>query len=288
MSAPTVTLDASSLSDMTTAKGFTWAFNTRGNLTRNSQPQDDVPTFIYDDIAVFDGALSVDDINALVNSGKPVAETDLSGLSATCLWTLSLQPEIDALVATSATVNFVNGIKQQLPAALLSEQSFVAVPLPAGSDVSGWLALFPYLIDTDGLVLAAATDYDTIAAMVSADIDAAGITFATDADREQAVSTLSGIINQARVTQNGIADSALAQMFSTAQSLPSLLLSWAGDSEYRLLAVLACHEQRRGAHRPRSGSGLLSDHTFRRRPAGGHQQRLQPDPGRPQPLPCPS
>ncbi|WP_312466798.1 Tc toxin subunit A [Pseudescherichia sp.] len=92
------------------------------------------------------------------------------------------------------------------------------------------------LIDSNGLVLPAAADYDTITAMVSADIDAADITFATDADREQAVSTLSGIINQARLTQNGIADSALAQMFSTAQSLPSLLLSWAGDSEYRLLA----------------------------------------------------
>jgi len=149
---------------------------------------------------------------------------------------LALQAGTAALVATSATVNFVNGIKQQLPAALLSEQSFAAVPLPAGSDASGWLTIFPDLVDDEGLVLAAATDYDTITAVVSADIDAAGITFATDADREQAVSTLSGIINQARLTQNGIADSALAQMFSTAQSLPSLLLSWAGDSEYRLLA----------------------------------------------------
>ncbi|WP_238085099.1 Tc toxin subunit A [Pseudescherichia vulneris] len=236
VSSPTVILDASNLSNITTAEGFTWAFNTRGDLTRHSPSQDNVPTFIYEDLALFDGALSVDDINALVNSDKPVAETDLSGLSATCLWTLSLPPKIDALMATTATVNFVNGIKQQLPAALLSEQSFVAVPLPAGSDVSGWLAVFPYLIDTDGLVLATAVDYDTITTMVTTGIDAADITFATDADREQAVSTLSGIINQARLTQNGIADSALAQMFSTAQSLPSLLLSWAGDSEYRLLA----------------------------------------------------
>ena len=149
---------------------------------------------------------------------------------------LALQPESDALVATSATVNFVNGIKQQLPAALLSEQSFATVPLPAGSDVSGWLAILTDLTDGNGLILAVATDYDTIATMVSVDIDAAGITFPTDADREQVVSSLSGIINQARLTQNGIADSALAQMFGTAQSLSTFLLSWTGDSEYRLLA----------------------------------------------------
>lgn len=149
---------------------------------------------------------------------------------------LALQPETDALVATTATMNFVNGIRQQLPAALIGEQSFAGVPLPAGSDISGWLALFPDLIDGSGLVQEAATGYDTITSMVSADIDAAGITFATDADREQAVNALSGIINQARLTQNGIADSALAQMFGTAQSLPPFLLQWAGDSEYRLLA----------------------------------------------------
>jgi len=149
---------------------------------------------------------------------------------------LALQPGSDALAATSATVNFVNGIKQQLPAALLSEQSFITVPLPAGSTVSGWLTVFPDLIDTSGLVQATATSDSTITAMVTADIDAAGITFASDADREQAISALSGIINQARLAQNGIADSALAQMFSTAQSLPPYLLTWAGDSEYRLLS----------------------------------------------------
>lgn len=149
---------------------------------------------------------------------------------------LALQPEAGALAATSATVNFVNGIKQQLPAALLSEQSFTTVPLPTGSTAGSWLAVFPDLIDTDGLVLAAATSDSTITALVTADVDAAGITFTSDADREQAISALSGIINQARLAQNGIADSALAQMFSTGQSLPPYLLNWAGDSEYRLLS----------------------------------------------------
>ncbi len=149
---------------------------------------------------------------------------------------LALQPGSDALVATAATVNFVNGIKQQLPAAQLSEQSFAAVPLPAGSAASGWPSVLPDLIDSNGLVQVAATDYSTIAAMVDADITRAGITFATDAEREQAISALSGIINQGRLAQNGIADSALAQLFSTAQSLSPCLLQWAGDSEYRLLS----------------------------------------------------
>lgn len=488
---PSVSLDASALGDITTAAGFTWAFNTRGDFTSDKKVADDnIPNSIYDDIAVFNGALTTEEINALATSGKPVAETDISGFSAKCIWTssldhglqnlsnarmdrinrmvrlqrwlglsyeetdlllsaciraqgadntdfslnahtlralgvfrhwqqkygvtafqfaavldqitpyaispavpffdqvfnspslfdepfaitgetvsyadltgdsartvrqicaglnitqaqfrvladrvaaeqgntadktfpltlpvvsafyrlvmvprwlglsfadgaallsltgeddkawttlagvpqlaaltngqpaggdildllmaldaaagwaaehklswvkswLALQPGTGALVATSATVNFVNGIRQQLPASLLSEQSFTSVPLPAGSTASGWLAVFPDLVDGDGLVQEAATDYSTITAMVNADITRAGIVFASDADKEQAISSLSGIIWQARQAQNGIADSALAQMFGTAQSLPPFLLSWAGDSEYRLLA----------------------------------------------------
>lgn len=96
--------------------------------------------------------------------------------------------------------------------------------------------IFADLIDDNGLVLPAASNYEIITQKVSADIDNTGITFASDADREQAISALSGIINQARLAQNGIADSALAQMFSTGQSLPPYLLTWAGDSEYRLLS----------------------------------------------------
>ncbi|WP_313111729.1 Tc toxin subunit A [Pseudescherichia sp.] len=232
----TFLLDGSRLNAITTAAGFTWAFNVCGDLKHHSEAKEDVPNFIYDDISVFDGVLTADDINALATSGTPIAETDISGFSANCIWKLVLQPDMDALVATAATVNFVNGIKQQLPAALLREESFAAVPLPAGSTASGWLSLFPDLIDGNGLVQVAATDDSTIAAMVEADITHAGITFASDADREQAISSLSGIINQARLTQNGIADSALAQLFSTSQSLSPFLLQWAGDSEYRLLS----------------------------------------------------
>ena len=476
-------LDASGLDDITTADGFTWAFNVRGDLTHYAKATEDTPNFIFDDITVFNGVLTEENITTLATSGKPAAETDLSGFSAACIWTssldhglqnlsdarmdrinrmvrlqrwlglsyeetdlllsaciraqgtdntdyslnahtlrmlgvfrhwqqkygvsafqfaavvdeitpyaispavpfldqvfnspslfdepfaitgatvsytdvsgesartvrqicagleitqaqfrvladrvaaeqgdaeaktfpltlavvsalyrlamvprwlglsfadgaallslagesdrawstlagvpqlseggdildllmaldaaagwaaahklswvkswLALQPGAEALVATAATVNFVNGIKQQLPAALLSEQSFASVPLPAGSTAGSWLAVFPDLVDASGLVLPAAADYATLTAMVSADIDAAGITFDTDADKEQAISSLSGIINQARLAQNGIADSALAQLFGTAQSLPPFLLGWAGDSEYRLLS----------------------------------------------------
>ncbi|WP_313123648.1 Tc toxin subunit A [Pseudescherichia sp.] len=491
-SVPSFKIDGSGLGDITTTAGFTWAFNTRGDLTPSSISTEDVPNFIYDDIAVFNGVLTEDNITALATSGKPVAEIDLSGLSAECIWAnslnrslknlsdarmdrinrmvrlqrwlglsyeetdlllsaciraqgtdntdfslnahtlralgvfrhwqqthgvtafqfaavldqitpyaispavpffdqvfnspslfdepfaitgetvsytdvsgesarrvrqicaglditqaqfrvladkvaaqqggdaeaktfpltlaavsafyrlvmvprwlglsfadgaallslesdgkdsawntlagvpqlallsngqsaggdlldllmaldaavvwaadhklswvkswLALQPESDALVATAATVNFVNGIKQQLPAALLREESFAAVPLPADSTASGWLSVFPDLIDASGLVQVAASSDSAITAMVTADIGAAGITFASDADREQAISSLSGIINQARLAQNGIADSALAQLFSTGQSLPPFLLNWAGDSEYRLLS----------------------------------------------------
>jgi len=492
VTAPTVTLDASGLGDITTAEGFTWAFNIRGDLTRHDSSTDNVINLIYDDISVFDGALTSTDINTIATSGKPVAEMDLSGLSAECIWAnslnrsltnlsdarmdrinrmvrlqrwlglsyeetdlllsaciraqgtdntdyslnahtlralgvfrhwqqtygvtafqfaavlneitpyaispavpffdqifnspslfeepfaitgetvsytdvtgdsarrvrqicaglditqaqfrvladkvaaqqggdaeaktfpltlaavsafyrlvmvprwlglsfadgaallslesdgkdsawdtlagvpqltalsngqpaggdildllmaldaavawaadhklswvkswLALQPETDALVATAATVNFVNDIKQQLPAALLREESFAVVPLPADSTASSWLSVFPDLIDGNGLVQVAATDYSTIAAMVDADITRAGITFASDADREQVISSLTGIIYQARQAQSGIADSALAQLFGTSQSLPPFLLQWAGDSEYRLLS----------------------------------------------------
>ncbi|WP_312417181.1 Tc toxin subunit A, partial [Pseudescherichia sp.] len=88
--APSVSFDASSFNDITTADGFTWAFNTRGDVSRGVHSTDDINNFIYDDIAVFNGALTAEDINTLVNSGKPVAETDISGFSAACIWSSSL------------------------------------------------------------------------------------------------------------------------------------------------------------------------------------------------------
>ena len=154
-----------------------WALSQNGVLNQTATP--DV-TIAYDDVTLWDSVLTVDDIAAIVASGKPATKI--------------------------------------LPATLTD------------SDI------FSDLIDDNGLVLPAASDYEAISERVTADIDNTGINFASEAEREQAISTLSGIIWQARQAQNGIADSALAQMFGTAQSLPPFLLQWAGDSEYRLLS----------------------------------------------------
>lgn len=90
ISAPTVTLDGSTLGDICTAPGFTWVFGALGDFTVKTPRSENIPHLIYDDIAVFNGALSFSDINTLVSAQKPVAEMDLSSLSAGCLWSLSL------------------------------------------------------------------------------------------------------------------------------------------------------------------------------------------------------
>jgi hypothetical protein len=147
---------------------------------------------------------------------------------------LDLHATPTTLIASSETVSFVNSIKQQLPASLLSEQSFVSVLLPSDSIPDGWLGVINDLVDANGLVLSAATDYDTILTMVTADFT--DLTYDSDSDKNQAISTLTGIIYQAMLAQNGIADSALSQMFKTPQLLSVFLLQWANDSEYRLLS----------------------------------------------------
>jgi hypothetical protein len=70
-----VTLDASTLSgSILTADGCTWAFNTRGTLTLALTPTKDINDFIYDDIAVFAGCLTADDINLIVASQAPMSK----------------------------------------------------------------------------------------------------------------------------------------------------------------------------------------------------------------------
>jgi len=90
-------IDGSALGDITTAPGFTWTFNIRGDLTHSTRSAEDVPNFIYDDIAVFNGVLTAENINTLVTSGKPVAETDISGFPAACIWTSSLDHRLKNL-----------------------------------------------------------------------------------------------------------------------------------------------------------------------------------------------
>ena len=151
---------------------------------------------------------------------------------------LALQDAPKALIATAETLNFINGINQQLPATLVTEQSFISVAFPDGaitSSAHGWLDVLDDLIDSDGLILLAATDEETIYCAVAADI--ADIPFDSSVDTDQVTETLSSIIYQAKLTQSGIADSALAQLFKTLQSLSAFLLQWAEDSEYGLLSA---------------------------------------------------
>lgn len=97
-----------------------------------------------------------------------------------------------------------------------------------------WISTLSDLVDSSGLVLPAAADYDTIHDAIQNDMS--GMFFASDVDTAQVTDSLAGIIFQAMLTQYGIADSALSQLFSTQQALSPFLLQWAGDSEYRLLS----------------------------------------------------
>lgn len=111
----------------------------------------------------------------------------------------------------------------------------VAASLSYIGAFTNWMSLLDNLVNSDGLVLPAAIDYNTIYEMVEADISQANFDVSS-VDTEQVTSTLTGIIYLAKLSQNGIADSALAQMFSTSQALSPYLLRWAKDSEYRLLS----------------------------------------------------
>lgn len=96
-----------------------------------------------------------------------------------------------------------------------------------------WMTTLGNLVDDAGLVRKGINDYDTIHAGVQSDI--ASLNFDAQVDVSQVTDTLTGIIYQAMLTQNGIADSALAQRCNTQLALSPYLYRWAGDSEYRLL-----------------------------------------------------
>lgn len=133
------------------------------------------------------------------------------------VWSEALSPEqITAIVTASVPAS------QTVPATL------------TGMTFTSWITTLSDLVDNNGLVLAAATDYDTIHSAVQKDID--GITFDPGVDKEQVSAVIAGIIYQAKLTQNGIADSALAQLYRTQQALSPFLLRWDDDSEYRLLS----------------------------------------------------
>ncbi|EPW1449432.1 hypothetical protein ACVVKM_002473 [Salmonella enterica subsp. houtenae serovar 43:z4:z23:-] len=86
-------------------------------------------------------------------------------------------------------------------------------------------------MELEGLVLSVATDYSTVLGLVQADI--ANFTFD---DPAQVASMLATIIWQAKHSQDGIADSALAKALKTNRNLSPFMLAWADASEYGLLS----------------------------------------------------
>jgi hypothetical protein len=159
---------------------------------------------------------------------------------------LTLQKAPSHLVATTNILNFVNSINQQLSSVLLTEMNFVSVGLPTSQVVSGtpqsidWMATLSDLIDKHGLIkpVAPAVDasvYDTLYEAVTNDIKSKSIAVPTMTS-EQIADAATKVVYQAMLTQNGIADSAIAQLFNTSQSLSTFLLQWAGSTEYQLLS----------------------------------------------------
>ncbi|HFJ0970078.1 TPA: Tc toxin subunit A [Salmonella enterica] len=102
------------------------------------------------------------------------------------------------------------------------------------SSFTSWMDMLSNLVSSEGLVLPAAKDYNNISSLVQA--DTTGLFFDAGVDADQVDETLSGMVYQAMLSQNGIADSALAQQCNTQQALSSFLFRWASDSEHRLLS----------------------------------------------------
>ncbi|EMD2999142.1 hypothetical protein VQZ99_001849 [Salmonella enterica] len=118
---------------------------------------------------------------------------------------------------------------------------------------SSWLDTFSDLIDDQGLVMPVAIDYSTVLSYVQADI--AEYTFD---DPDQVASMLATVIWQAKHSQDGIADSALAKALKTDSNLSTFLLAWADASEYSLLSqTLALSTITQAADIPDSYSQML-------------------------------
>jgi hypothetical protein len=142
------------------------------------------------------------------------------------------------LPSTTGELNFVQGINQQLPATLLSEAVFsgAGIPVPEMSDSSTfttWMDALSDLVDSSGLVNADGKSLSDITSAVTTDISAMTFSGMTN---EQVAQTLSTLIWQAKQTQYGIADSALANVCQVALPLATLLLQWAGSQEHAFLS----------------------------------------------------
>ncbi|EBV3755361.1 hypothetical protein DOJ06_23895, partial [Salmonella enterica subsp. enterica serovar Bareilly] len=177
----------------------------------------------------------LDTLMALADAAQWLQDNSLSALKVLAM----IQEESDiTLPATTAELNFVNDINQQLPATLLGESLFEAsgVPQPGLNDATIMSELSD-LLDAQGLVLPITpaegeTLPETIRTRVNADI---ADWVLTDVSSEQVADIITNLIYQASLSQSNIANSALARALKTDHSLPPFLLQWVGSSDYDLL-----------------------------------------------------
>ncbi|WP_411706332.1 Tc toxin subunit A, partial [Edaphovirga cremea] len=102
-------------------------------------------------------------------------------------------------------------------------------------DSISWMGQLINLVDSHGLVTATATTFDDIQNAVTTDIALLDIDYNVMPEN-QIVAILTSLIYQAKVSQSGIATSALAKALQVDHSLPAFLLPWAGSSTYDLLS----------------------------------------------------
>lgn len=179
----------------------------------------------------------LDTLMALSDLAEWLAAHELSAsllLAQTAVLDASL-----TLPATTRELTLVQGINQQLPATLLNEAAFSSAGIPepvmsSGATFTSWMTALSDLVDSTGLVNADGKSYSDITAAVMTDVS--GMTF-SGMSQDQVADTLTTLIWQARQTQYGIADSAVANACQVALPLATLLLRWSGTQEHAFLSA---------------------------------------------------
>jgi hypothetical protein len=103
-----------------------------------------------------------------------------------------------------------------------------------------WMDKLSDLVDDSGLVYPVAanmgeTVYDALYRCVYSDFE--GTDFTSPMTLEEITNTVATVLYQAKQSQDGIANSAIAKDFLVDHSLPPFLLQWAGSSDYGLLSA---------------------------------------------------
>lgn len=143
---------------------------------------------------------------------------------------------LPATTGTDAQLNFIQQVWQRLPATFAVSAQFSRSGAPVREDDGDnsadidWFTLLTAagLIDTDGLV----SDSFTAEALQTI-VEGQAL---SDVSKALAITTLSATLIQLQASQSGIAITALAQALNVSQSLPALLLRWAGVTPYRWLS----------------------------------------------------